>query len=393
LHFPGWTPGWNPWNPHSRLKRHESLDHAMFGAPLLDPESHEVETEQGQRGHARWVEVAGATCMLMGVAQLVALAHTSAGGDPDALVLAAESKKGLLDSHAFCSYYDLLLPAAPWIRDIGILLFVLIFILSTINKIKDFKGTVKIVEGFGLPCPTFMTIGAILDLIAGCVCYLTGIPVLMEWGAEFILIFMILASYVGHFKPWRETKEEFHMEMLLKNAAIIGQCLLTIGFEVPEIGKDGTPLGLNGALGSFGEFIGKIYRALKPYSYIFKYSGIILFVLVFLFGGLKHLLNFKETVEINKTFGIPLPTLSALVGPLLLLAGSGMYLTGIPVFMEIGAECLLLFLLMSTCFVHFKPLQQSGGKDFKQMLHTLKNISMAGGCLMTIGAVLPQICQ
>lgn len=365
----------------------------MFGAPLLDPESHEVETEQGQRGHARWEEVAGATCMLMGVAQLVALAHTSAGGDPDALVLAAESKKGLLDSHAFCSYYDLLLPAAPWIRDIGILLFVLIFILSTINKIKDFKGTVKIVEGFGLPCPTFMTIGAILDLIAGCVCYLTGIPVLMEWGAEFILIFMILASYVGHFKPWRETKEEFHMEMLLKNAAIIGQCLLTIGFEVPEIGKDGTPLGLNGALGSFGEFIGKIYRALKPYSYIFKYSGIILFVLVFLFGGLKHLLNFKETVEINKTFGIPLPTLSALVGPLLLLAGSGMYLTGIPVFMEIGAECLLLFLLMSTYFVHFKPLQQSGGKDFKQMLHTLKNISMAGGCLMTIGAVLPQICQ
>ena len=99
-------------------------------------------------------------------------------------------------------------------------------------------------------------------------------------------------------------------EMLLKNAAIIGQCLLTIGFEVPEIGffaardqfcdvlhcsvcpkpkrlvalrflevcesqavtnhelqhrelrKDGTPLGLNGALGSFGEFIGKIYRFL-----------------------------------------------------------------------------------------------------------------------------------
>ena len=85
--------------------------------------------------------------------------------------------------------------------------------------------------------------------------------------------------------------------------------------------------------------------------------------------------------------------------------------------MEIGAECLLLFLLMSTYFVHFKPLRQSGraqvvcctkvrwfgslrskwmllgGKDFKQMLHTLKNISMAGGCLMTIGAVLPQICK
>jgi len=42
-------------------------------------------------------------------------------------------------------------------------------------------------------------------------------------------------------------------------------------------------------------------------------------------------------VEINKTFGIPLPTLSALVGPLLLLAGSGMYLTGIPVARQNGA--------------------------------------------------------
>lgn len=36
-------------------------------------------------------------------------------------------------------------------------------------------------------------------------------------------------------------------------------------------------------------------------------------------------------VEINKACGIPLPTLSAVMGPLLVLVGSGMYLTGIPV--------------------------------------------------------------
>ena len=109
-------------------------------------------------------------------------------------------------------------------------------------------------------------------------------------------------------------------------------------------------------------------------------------------------------VEINKSFGIPLPTLSALIGPLLLLAGSILYLTGIPdthlkhlawergwgdghgvewrwlsfrdftskgwlvqlechpseVFMEMAAELLLLFLVMSTFFIHFRPLQQSG---------------------------------
>lgn len=368
----------------------------MLGAPLLDLESlesHEVETVTQPSGHTPWtpwMEAVGATCILMGVAQLVALAQSSTGGDPGALMLAAESKKSLLDSEGVCSYYHLFLPAARWIFDIGVLLFLLVFILRSVNKIKDFKGTVETVRGFGLPCPMFVTIGAMLDAIVGCVCYLTGVPVLMEWGAEFLFLFVMLVSYFGHFKPWRETKEEFHLEMLLKNVAIMGQCLLTIGFEVPEIGKDGVPLGLNG---SVGESLGKIYSVFRPYSCIFKYSGIVLFVLVFLYGGLKHLLNFKETVQINKTLGIPWPRLSALVGPLLLLAGSGMYLTGIPVFMMNGAECLLLFLLMSTYMMHVKLLRQSGGRDYKQSLHTLKNASLAGGCLMTIGVMLPQICQ
>ena len=33
------------------------------------------------------------------------------------------------------------------------------------------------------------------------------------------------------------SRRERKKEMLLKNAAIMGQCLLTIGFEVPEIGS------------------------------------------------------------------------------------------------------------------------------------------------------------
>lgn len=141
------------------------------------------------------------------------------------------------------------------------------------------------VQGMGVPCPTVMTILCIIDIVAGSVLYLTcaaalyrlslnsaGIPVLMEWGAEFLLIFLklgesmaiaqsarILASYYGHYKPWKESKEEFHVDMLMKNAALMGQCLLTVGFEVPEIGKDGTPLGLGGRLGKFGDVTGDIY--------------------------------------------------------------------------------------------------------------------------------------
>ena len=41
-------------------------------------------------------------------------------------------------------------------------------------------------------------------------------------------------------------------------------------------------------------------------------------------------LNSSCQVDINKMFGIPLPTISAAVAILLLLAGSGFFLTGIP---------------------------------------------------------------
>ena len=158
----------------------------------------------------------------------------------------------------------------------------------------------------------------------------------MEWGAEFILIFMplgckwqemvlvsgshlrILASYYGHFKPWLKDKDEFHTAswpqheiftcgisgsedqksgdadeelgdhgtMLAHHRLwssrnwLLGLCkafavlvlhfrsgllqfFLGMGSQPVSLGfpgKDGTPLGLNGALGSFGELIGKIYR-------------------------------------------------------------------------------------------------------------------------------------
>lgn len=47
---------------------------------------------------------------------------------------------------------------------------------STITMTYDYDGWLHSGSQTSrkLRCPTFMTIGAILDLIAGCVCYLTG---------------------------------------------------------------------------------------------------------------------------------------------------------------------------------------------------------------------------
>ena len=85
----------------------------------------------------------------------------------------AEGVELLESGSKLCKYYDLLLPAAPYITIVGTFLFVLIFVLSVINKIKDFGNTVKMVQGMGVPCPTVMTILCIIDIVLGSVLYLT----------------------------------------------------------------------------------------------------------------------------------------------------------------------------------------------------------------------------
>ncbi|CAJ1362343.1 unnamed protein product [Effrenium voratum] len=339
-----------------------------------------------QEAHAPYVKIIeglAAATLFVCSGKLVSLAAPELGLGPGVgpLLLATDTSKELVERH--CGYHRVLAPYAPVFTYVGIFLFVLVFILSAVKKLKDLGKVVGMMEGFGLPFPKFMTFGCMFCIIAGSVCYLTGVPVLMEWGAEFLFIFMVIATYYGHYKPFKEKRDEFNLQMVLKNLAIIGVTLMTIGFEVPEIGKDGTPLGLNGALGPLGEFFGEIYRCFRPYSFIFKYSGIVLFVAVFLLAGLNHLKNFQELVDINRKLGVPLPAVSAAIAVILLILGSCLFLTGKAVFMELGAEALLVFLVVATFFAHL-PLMRTG--DFQQWLHTLKNVSLAGACLMTIGA-------
>eukprot|EP00438_Fugacium_kawagutii_P031179 Skav234739 [mRNA] locus=scaffold14:79790:80887:+ [translate_table: standard] len=77
----------------------------MTGAqPLLDPEN--GATEQGQRGHTtmRWVEVLGASGLLIGASQLVAFVHSQVGGNAGAVVLAAKESKerAIIETDTIC---------------------------------------------------------------------------------------------------------------------------------------------------------------------------------------------------------------------------------------------------------------------------------------------------
>ena len=114
----------------------------------------------------------------------------------------------------------------------------------------------------------------------------------------------IASTYFGHYKPWKQSKDMNNFIMIMKNVGISGHCLLTIGFEVPEIGKDGTPLGLHRALGSVGNFIGKIYALFRPYSFIFKYTGLIFFALPFLLSFLHHVKDTKQFVLSSVDAGV-----------------------------------------------------------------------------------------
>jgi len=366
------------------------LGHMDFAEPLIP--FAETRSEQGARRVA-WAQGLALTSLLVCVAQLPGLAAPELAGAPLVLASGPVGLGGYLGSLGtfLRQYYDSLVPYVWLINYCGIVLFVLLFVMSFLNHAKDFSGFVKMMEAFGLPCPAFMALGGLFSLLAGSFCYLTGIPVLMEWGAEFLLMFLIASTYFGHYKPWKQSKDMSHFIMILKNIGLSGHCLLTIGFEVPEIGKDGTPLGLHGALGSVGVFIGKIYVFFRPYSFILKYTGLVLFVVPFVLSFLNHAKDTKQFVGMIMGFGFGRTTATALaVLTLILLSVSSIfYVSGIPVLMELGAEGLFTFLLFATYFGHLKPYLQSG--DMGHFLNILKNVSLAGACLMTMGVVIPQI--
>eukprot|EP00746_Dinoflagellata_sp_MGD_P045841 gnl/MRDRNA2_/MRDRNA2_212630_c0_seq1.p1 gnl/MRDRNA2_/MRDRNA2_212630_c0~~gnl/MRDRNA2_/MRDRNA2_212630_c0_seq1.p1 ORF type:complete len:206 (+),score=36.02 gnl/MRDRNA2_/MRDRNA2_212630_c0_seq1:39-620(+) len=131
-------------------------------------------------------------------------------------------------------------PGAPFCRLAGLVLFVLIFILSGVNKAKNFSGTRSMMAGFGLPCPTFFAIMGLVFLLGGSALILGGSVYgkasLVEMGAECLLIFLIFATYYGHYKPYLSGENQFsHYLNCLKNLSMMGTCLFLIGHEIPKV--------------------------------------------------------------------------------------------------------------------------------------------------------------
>eukprot|EP00441_Pelagodinium_beii_P020862 CAMPEP_0197660138 /NCGR_PEP_ID=MMETSP1338-20131121/50668_1 /TAXON_ID=43686 ORGANISM="Pelagodinium beii, Strain RCC1491" /NCGR_SAMPLE_ID=MMETSP1338 /ASSEMBLY_ACC=CAM_ASM_000754 /LENGTH=191 /DNA_ID=CAMNT_0043237427 /DNA_START=49 /DNA_END=621 /DNA_ORIENTATION=- len=118
--------------------------------------------------------------------------------------------------------YDICKPYAGYFKFTGILLYVSTFLLSSINHTKDIGSYVGMMKSFGLPCPVAWALGGLSCTYAGSILLLTGKPVLMEWGAELLCMFLMLATYFGHYKPMKQGGDGafMHFLMCLKNVSL-----------------------------------------------------------------------------------------------------------------------------------------------------------------------------
>jgi len=100
-----------------------------------------------------------------------------------------------------------------------------IFLLSAVgNKIPNFAGVVKYMEGAGVPAPQILLAGAIVFLIAGSLSIITGFK--GRIGAGLLAIFLVAATY--YFHPfWKFTGQENQMQTIqfMKNLGLLGTML------------------------------------------------------------------------------------------------------------------------------------------------------------------------
>ena len=106
---------------------------------------------------------------------------------------------------------------------VGRLLLSAIFLLSLINKLGNFDGTVGYMQHMGMTFATSLfLLGAIVLLTVG------GLSVLLGYkakiGATLLLVFLIPATLIFH----TDFSQQVQMLMFMKNLAIMGGLLMVI---------------------------------------------------------------------------------------------------------------------------------------------------------------------
>jgi putative oxidoreductase len=123
---------------------------------------------------------------------------------------------------------------------LGRVMLCTIFFMSAVgNKIPNFGGVVKYMEGAGVPAPPVMLAGAIVFLIAGSLSVVFGYKA--RFGAGMLLVFLILATYYFHAFWNISDVQEKQMQTIqfMKNLSIMGAMLMIMAGGAGAMSLDG----------------------------------------------------------------------------------------------------------------------------------------------------------
>ncbi|MDB5259970.1 MAG: DoxX family protein [Candidatus Nomurabacteria bacterium] len=103
------------------------------------------------------------------------------------------------------------------------ILIALVFVVAGVQKLMDFAGTTDYMGSLGLPLPVIAALIAIIVEIPIALAYAWGYKVCTTgW---ILAIFALLTILIAH----RDWSNAMNMTMALKNIAIIGGLIATIG--------------------------------------------------------------------------------------------------------------------------------------------------------------------
>lgn len=130
-------------------------------------------------------------------------------------------------------------PWQPLVILLARLLLSLIFIISGVNHILNWAGSIEYMRAAGLWMPQVLLPGAIVLLLTGGLFVLVGFHVRL--GALLLVLFLIPTTLLFHDFWNQQTPLEAQREMIsfLKNVGLLGGLLMVLGFGSGTVSVDG----------------------------------------------------------------------------------------------------------------------------------------------------------
>eukprot|EP00446_Apocalathium_sp_SHHI-4_P007392 CAMPEP_0177162826 /NCGR_PEP_ID=MMETSP0367-20130122/6087_1 /TAXON_ID=447022 ORGANISM="Scrippsiella hangoei-like, Strain SHHI-4" /NCGR_SAMPLE_ID=MMETSP0367 /ASSEMBLY_ACC=CAM_ASM_000362 /LENGTH=367 /DNA_ID=CAMNT_0018608613 /DNA_START=40 /DNA_END=1144 /DNA_ORIENTATION=- len=341
--------------------------------------------------------VAALTAAALGAASAISAVAAAAGdGAAGPAALRGAAAIGLAAEDPLSTYVAWWKQHGAGVVDVGGPVLMLVFLMSGLeNGIFGFIGIARAMQ---YPMPAFVGCMGALFNTGGAVMVLVGLfisdALLVIAGAKMVVIFLIFASYSGHYKPLSsaEGQEKVKHQQSLANNVSLGGCLvMLIGHEIMQLSPS-APL------------IGPVVAFYLPLAPGISTVGRFLMVFPFVSAGAK--LGVAGFTGVARHFGFPLPAISGLLAFLFSQLGSSLVMLSpfLPSRWAIGpfnaqavtaiagAKMLIIFLIIASYSGHFRPMVTSEGPEQRHhMLSLAKNVSIIGGMLIIIGVDLPRV--